>query len=1149
MIAKIILILILIVFCHIPGFAQRSNERSRVVREFNRPLKLDSLSIVPGSVMLTGNNDVSVEHDIDRGTVSFLTSNKYDSLLVRYTVFPYDFAGIIQSRHQRAEDSAVAGTRIAEEKPFVIKEKKEELFYTDKVQKSGILSRGISFGNRQDIFVNSVLNLQLEGELSDQLNIRASITDQNIPYQPEGNTRLVQDFDNVFFEIYNRNLSLSGGDIVLKNGPSDFLRFHRNVQGVALNTSYSVLERSLASTSLSYSASKGKFFSYRVEVIDGVMGPYKLYGPEGNSFLIIIANSERVYVDGRLMERGFNNDYVIDYNTAEITFTSKVLITRFSRVNIDFEYTNQGYSRSVVNFNHTQQTEGLKVSVQYYQEKDNRNQPLLNDMSDQDKIELSRIDPAVSANGFLTGWDSVGYSDTRILYEKSDTLTVDGEEITIFKFSNDPDRAHYQVYFSEAAEGKGAYVRVNSQLNGQYYEWAGKGKGRYLPLRSMPLPDAKQMLSLRAAYDLNHDYSVFTELGLSKQDHNLFNESGEEPVGLAVKSGVSANERPLEFLPGYVYSGKVTYEFNSVDFNGIDRYRQIEYDRNWGINATYDTLRSSDKILTFSSKIHKDQKNFVMMDITNRNRTHSVNGWQVNNDAGIDFRRLNLVGNFFHMNNVSEYQESGWIRYQLNSYLKFRYFFPGYQYSVDRNQVKLSASDSIVSSLMNFEEHSFYIKNNDTLETRFNLSYSIRKDKLPFQGKMEDGHLARTVRMMAGTNEGKLGRVEFNMSYRETDLLYKVEDNSEKALLGRIDWYADALDNHIRSEISYAVGNSRELKREYVYMQVPAGEGTHTWRDDDQDGIRDIHEFYPAINPDERDFIKLFTPTDEYVLAYDNQLNYRLQARMPRSWLKKGGLRNFAARFSNNLSVHLKQKVSEDHFKDHLLFHNRNMPEEQLISYHDNIRNVLYFNQADPDYGFDLIYHKLRNKQLMADGFESRKKNSAKLISRLNLNHDYHVRIIYGQSETGSSSDYLEGRNYRIHTREAGSVLEWQPTNFWRLSGNYNYSRNNARSTAESPANFANHNEMSLGFRYSKANGKSIESTVRYVNIEFAGEENTAMGYELLQGLKPGDNFTWRLNWQQELFNGMQLHLSYEGRKSGDLKTIHVGRMQVMALF
>jgi hypothetical protein len=53
----------------------------------------------------------------------------------------------------------------------------------------------------------------------------------------------------------------------------------------------------------------------------------------------------------------------------------------------------------------------------------------------------------------------------------------------------------------------------------------------------------------------------------------------------------------------------------------------------------------------------------------------------------------------------------------------------------------------------------------------------------------------------------------------------------------------------------------------------------------------------------------------------------------------------------------------------------------------------------------------------------------------------------------------------------------------------------------------------------------------------------------MLEALLPGSNWTWNLNWQQKLFNGLQLTVSYDGRKSESQRTVHLARMQVSALF
>ena len=226
--------------------------------------------------------------------------------------------------------------------------RREELFDLGDINQGGQISRGITVGNTQDLFVNSSLNLNLEGKISEDLFLRASITDQSIPYQPEGNTQQLQDFDNLFVELYNDKFSLVGGDVVLQNKDTYFLRYLKNVQGGAIS-----VKTKSSTSSFGLSAAKGQFASVKVEVVEGVSGPYKIPPPNSLGYVIIIANSEKLFIDGQLMIRGYNNDYTIDYNQAEITFTSNVIINNYSRVRIDYEYANRDFSRSILRKAHT----------------------------------------------------------------------------------------------------------------------------------------------------------------------------------------------------------------------------------------------------------------------------------------------------------------------------------------------------------------------------------------------------------------------------------------------------------------------------------------------------------------------------------------------------------------------------------------------------------------------------------------------------------------------------------------------------------------------------------------------------------------------------------------------------------------------------
>ena len=1109
--------------------AQRSNERKRWVSSFDKPIILDSLTVVPGSVQLSDSTvRGNIEYWVESGLVTVHLLQPLDSIQIEYKVFPYDFKNRVFHKSPDLYDSSAYFKSTSKQDPIYLNEKREELFTTSDLYKSGVISRGITFGNRQDIFVNSVLNLQLEGKLSDKLNILASITDQNIPYQPEGNTKLVQDFDNVFFKIYNDNFSIAGGDIILQHTTPGFLQYYRNVQGADIKGRYKAGQQVQAESNLAISVSKGKFSTYQLEVMDGIMGPYKIYGPDHEKFIII------------------------EYNTAEITFTSNVVITRYSRVQIDFEYANQAYSRTVIAASQQQTLKKLELSVNYYQEKDNPNQPLTFDLSDYEKQALSAADPALG-KAILPGWDSVGYVEDRVLYRKKDTVDTAGEVLAIFEYSSHPDSAHYQVVFTEVARGEGDYIRKPGNFNGRVYEWIapanGARQGNYMPVKVIPLPNKKQMITINSAFRMGQNSKIFTEVALSNHNENLYNKNQSGLKGLAFKAGYNIVDKKIDFLPGYVFAAQVDYEFVNKDFRIIDRFRPVEFDRDWSYNPLHDAVNANDNILTGKAGIRKDHRNFLNIGVSNRKKQGYVNGWQAISDGMYDHKWLNIQGDLFMLDSDNGINHSRWLRYRLSGYFKLKFLYPGYEYRADRNVITPTHSDSVIYSADNFEEHRFFIRNSDTLKTIFNISYTVRKDQWPEYGDMVDRNLSRTGNVMVGTRNGKMGKFNLNVTYRELGYLGNNSKTGQESLMGRMDWSASLLKKHIRSELMYAIGNGREPKREYIFIPVPTGEGTHTWRDENNDGIQDLDEFYLAINNDERNYIKLYTPTDEYVLAYDNNLNYRISLEMPRTWKGSTGIKKFLGRFSNNLNISLKQKTADNSFMENLVFRREGLSHENLLSYRDNIRNNLYFNRADPKYGFELAFYRLRNKQLLSEGYEARNTSRLNAISRININHDYNIRLSAGRSALDNSSDYMPGRNYYITGGLLNGSLEWQPATTFRLSTDYSFSHYQNDASHESLKETSTIQEATLNFKFAKAANKNIDFSLRYAHIDFIGIENSAVGYELLKALQPGANIIWTFNWQQKLFNGMQMNLFYEGRKSGDLEVVHIGRVQVMAMF
>src|ERR1044071_8716970 len=170
----------LVAFILIPliSFSQLSSLRVKSISTKADTVSLDTLSIAPSSLILMDNEKVvdTSAYQLDFNK-SILTWNKKshayqklssDSTVAYFRVFPFSFVEII--RHK--DINKISKTSGPGYNPFVYNpgESQASFFKYEGLNKSGSISRGITFGNNQDVFVNSSLNLQMAGRLNDNIN-------------------------------------------------------------------------------------------------------------------------------------------------------------------------------------------------------------------------------------------------------------------------------------------------------------------------------------------------------------------------------------------------------------------------------------------------------------------------------------------------------------------------------------------------------------------------------------------------------------------------------------------------------------------------------------------------------------------------------------------------------------------------------------------------------------------------------------------------------------------------------------------------------------------------------------------------------------------------------------------------------------------
>jgi hypothetical protein len=1158
------------------AFSQSSSKRCQWIALRGTPFTLDSLTVVPGTITFSGGSAANLRYDYNPATNQFrfilppappvdtlggpapapdtlaadsLTAGAVpgapDSVLVCYRVLPLNLALARYKRQATARDSlSLPG---AFNRPPGAR--KEELFRTPGLNKTGTVTRGVSVGNRQNVFVNSALNLQLEGKLSDEISITAAITDQNIPFQPEGNTQQLQEFDKVFIALQHRRWNLTGGDVVLQNKPSHFMRFYKNVQGGALEANQGAGTPTASATTVAASVAKGKFASTTIPALEGVQGPYRLSGPNGEKFIVVLANSEKIYLDGQLLSRGYDYDYVIDYNQAEVTFTARRLITRYSRLRIDFEYSDRNYNRSVYHASHYQDLNKLHLNFNIYQEADNPNNLLALDLTNTEKLLLQSIGDSLG-QAFTSGAQEARYDREVILYKDS-TVLVNGLPATAYVYTQDSTLARlYTVRFTDVGLNQGDYEAESSTVNGRIYRYVapvdGRHQGRFAPVRILPTPRKKQLATLGGHYQVDKQTRIFLETAASENDLNRFSDKDrDDDRGRALRLGYAVDDKPLAFLKDYKLRSTGSYEYTEATFEPIDRFRDIDFNRDWSLPVTPAT-RVNDNILDFALGVHKNAHNGVNYRISRRYRRQEVDGVQHHLDLARQFRGFQLQSNFFLLNAAARNSQSDWVRGLVEVSYHVGKVVPGYTYRFDKNRVHARLpADSLITSAMYYDEHTLFVRSPDTAATRYSLAYTIRQDRPPLEGRLAPRQFSRNYSGSLQTKIGKYQDLNFIGTYRQVQ---NQDSVAESTILSTVRWLGDFLDRHLRSELDYSVGTGREPRRVYEFVAVSPGQGTHYLIDGGNP--QNLNDYFEAQVPDARyrTHVKVFLPTDQYVTAYMNQFSYRLNSSMPRTWRGKTALLDLASRLSAVTSISINKKNTDTNVWRRFNPFSLAVDDDLLISLTNAFRNTVFYNRSDPTFGLEFTVQENKQKLLLANGTDFRNIGSTTLIGRYNLNLMLSARLSVSRFTRESRSNYLETKNFRIRGHELAPEFSFQPGNTLRFTGSYLYTQKENVLNREL-AEQARFHELGVETRLSQVGKRTLSSALRFIRVAYTADANAAIAFEMLNALRPGNNLTWNLIVQQKLSNGLNVSVNYDGRKPNGLAMIHSGRMQVSVLF
>ncbi len=1141
-----------------------SNLRERTVAVNPAGQLVDTLTVAPGSLEITAPDGTRIpesDYLLSGRFLRWMSTELPDSLHLRYRALPFaldERMRLIDSTQLRQEE---AGLVIGAYDPYV----RSGLLDNDtKVQTRGSFSRAISFGNRQDLVLNSAFNLQLNGELGNGIEVAAAITDENLPVQPEGTTQQLREFDRIFIQLRKDRTQLTAGDYELRNPEGYFMRYYKKLEGATFTTVTGEGADAGAgqwANSASIAVARGQFIRQNITPGEGNQGPYQLTGDGGQRFLIILAGTERIYLDGILLQRGLDADYVIDYNLAELTFTSRRLITRDVRITAEYEYADQRYLRTLTAGSSRYDRGSMSAYVNLYSQQDSKNAT--------GDLELTPAQrEALSLTGDAPGGVPVSSIDTlrgreelRSTYELRDTSLGCAVDQTYLLSSNDPVSGRYVATFTDRGPGGGAYrLDPNRPANERVYVFVGYDEncrplGRFAPVIDLVAPQQQQLFSAGGEYRFKGEGAIRVEGSRSKFDLNRFSRlNASDDVGHALRVDADRTLAIGSDSSGWAVAGRGRYEFVEKTFNFINPYRSPEFYRNWNLSNRLSTIRPEAATEELAGgglgllrkgigRFDYDYEQFVRGEDYHGRRHEAI--------LQLNVADWQAAGSFSQLNSRDTVSTGSFRRPSLRVSKRFPTlgnWEVSAAYAGEESRRQGLTSDTLSALSFQYDKYVLGISTPGNERYAFALSATQRDDQLPDATELRRSTSAREVSAEGKYTAGRNLQLGGNFTYRALEVPGQdlVEDRPSSTFLGRFDVSAEALKRSFTSQTTYQVGSGQEPRIDFQYLYVGPGLGQYIWQDSlyNNDGRIQPNEVELSPFPDIADYIRVSVSNNTFIRTDNAGINQRFNWDPDRLWRGSTGVRKFLSRIALNTAINIDRKTRQaDEIQAWNPFQLA-VADTNLVALSVRRRHGLFFNRANPKYDLQLSNDEQRNRRVLTTGYESSRREEWELRFRFRPDDQLSLEAAGMTGRRESDSERFNEKDYKIVFHRLEPSVNWQPGEF-SVTTTLTVGREE-NVLPEVDGEFTLRREAKLESNYRNW----INAGFQWIQIDYEnGSPSSPVGFALLQGLQPGRNLLWNISLTQNLGEYLQLNLLYDGRQTGEAATVHVGRAQVTAQF
>jgi len=1082
----------------------------------------------------------------EKGTIQFSTlpsDVQNEVLTIEFRRKPFYFPVAISQEYPVVPDSAIQKSKLEAFQVTGITSR--DLFGDSDIRKSGSLTRGFTVGSNQDVSLQSGLRLDLQGNVTDDVEILATLTDESIPIQPDGTTQNLQEFDRVYIELTTPEDQLKMGDIDIALNQSQFVRVERRLQGIVAETDR------LGGTYLASAAvSRGEFSSTDFEGRDGFQGPYRLTGKNGEEFIIVVAGTEKVFLNGTLLTRGETNDYIIDYGLGEVIFTDNTIISDNDRIRVEFQYLSDNFSTTFIAADAQLDsilTPGLSFGISYARESDNSStlgQLVLSD-SEIEQLEQAGDDPlGATSSGVRI---ATNIEETEVVYEAVDTV-LNGQTGRYYQVSEDRSGTLYRIRFSRG--GERSYERVATARNGIVYRFVGVGQGVYDTLRTLPKPETMQMFSTKARYKTQLGLSVESELAMSHYDENSFSNKDNDDnadIGYAFNIDGAWNTRLGEITSTY------RHRFTGEHFAYFDVPEVADFERKWSLSDNnYGEQRIQEAVT--SLRWNADSEAEVFGGIANRTNENALRaGYSVDKN---DNKLINIISsaNLSESENENSALKNNWV--WMDHEINHRFFLSDWTITpflkAEIEEKKEQLEDSLLTNSFKRSRTGGGMRTGLGSLVQLQYQYLYRVQENPDVNKLEKSSKSLIHNASANIKTEQYSS-EHKVSWLEKDATERFQS------LGRAtDQTAIYVTSHHRYQdeqnrfsggVEYDVNTDQKALLQETYIDVGPELGQFVWDDFNDDGIAQVDEFVLERTPNEGTYVRQYIPSEELIPSVS--ASFRVQTRINTDrWIddENQTVLRWLRLFRLNTTLDVKENSTTDNLSDVYLlnlssFRNDSTTLNGRLFWRTEAR--LFPNE--PFYDVRLSYTTIDSKQRQAFGLNTLREDNYATEVQYRIARRYRLNGSLDFNNKTNTNSEIENRNYDITSFKVEPELQisWSRELQTGVSGSYQF-KTDKYELRDSEARLAKLTVDMRGF-YKKDWQFYARASSKFVTLR--GETNSFTNFELTEGSGEGLNWEWSAQLNYRVSELIQSSISYDGRTITGRESVNTIRFVVKAVF